>query len=148
MSDMGDTGDTGGRAEPLLPTRPVRRTLETAPFWDACAAGRLELPRCDDCATVIWYPRRLCPSCGSRNVSWFEASGRGSIYSFTIQRSGQGAFKPKAPYVIAYVELQEGPRVLTNIVGADPESLTIGQAVQVVFEPAGDTDALPRFTPA
>jgi uncharacterized OB-fold protein len=131
-----------------LPAPAPQATLETRRFWDATVNGRLLLPRCDDCSTVIWYPRRFCPACGSRSVSWFEASGRGSIYSFTITRIGQGRYREAPPYVFAYVELDEGPRVMTNIVDCDSERLEIGQAVKVVFHDTGEGSALPRFTPA
>ena len=133
--------------DPLLPTRPPRRNPETAAFWDACAEHRLALPRCDECDQLIWYPRRFCPFCGSRSVTMVDVSGRGSVYTFTIMRRGGGPFRDKAPYVLAYVELDEGPVMMTNIVGADPESVYVGQPVKVVWEPAGDTDAVPRFTP-
>ena len=133
--------------EPLLPTRAPRRNHETAPFWDACADGRLALPRCDDCGKLIWYPRSFCPFCASMSVTYEDVSGRGVIYSFTIMRRGEGPFRDRAPYVVAYVELDEGPRLLTNIVGVDPNVVTVGQPVRVVFEPAGDDgDAIPRFT--
>lgn len=132
-----------------LPTRAPQRTLETCPFWDGCAEGRLVLPRCRSCSTLIWYPRRFCPSCASTDVAWEAVSGRGAIYSFTVMRNGTGAYRSAAPYVLAYVELDEGPRMLTNIVGVDPESVAIGQAVQVTFDPVADSDdALPRFRPA
>ena len=133
--------------EPFLPTRPPRRTHETAKFWDGCAEGRLLLPKCNDCGELIWYPRLFCPFCASTSVDYTEVSGRGTIYSFTIMRRGSGPFRDHAPYVFAYVELEEGPRLTTNIVGADPESVFVGQAVQVVFEPAGDGEAIFRFTP-
>ena len=133
-------------SEPLLPTRAPRRNAETAPFWDACAEGRLSIPRCDDCGELIWYPRRFCPFCSSRSVTYVDVSGRGTVYTFTIIRRGDGPFRDKAPYVLAYVRLDEGPVVMTNIVGVDPEAVAIDQAVQVVFEPAGD-DRIPRFTP-
>ncbi len=131
-----------------LPTRPPVRNLETAPFWEGCAQERLVLPRCDRCGELIWYPRRFCPFCGSTDVSWHEVSGEGTIYSVTVLRQGQGAYREVAPYALAYVELTEGPRMLTNIVGADPGDLRIGQPVRVVFDPAGEGDKLPRFTPA
>lgn len=130
-----------------LPTRAPQRTLETAPFWDACAQHRLVLPRCESCAEVIWYPRLVCPSCGGTTVTWVEASGRGTVYSFSVVRKGQGPYRDVAPYVLAYVELDEGPRVMTNIVGVDPDGVRVGQAVRVVFDDTGDGDALPRFTP-
>jgi uncharacterized OB-fold protein len=140
--------------ESLLPTRPPRRTLETAPFWDACAERRLVLPQCVRCDELIWYPRAFCPFCGSPEVRWTGLSGRGTVYSFTIVRRGDGPYKAHAPYVVAYVQLEEGPVMMTNIIGVDPGSVAIGQAVEVRWEPAGDdgqgnpTDHLPRFGPA
>ena len=136
-------------AEAFLPTRPPRRTLETAEFWDGCASERLLLPRCDDCGEFIWYPRLVCPFCGSQSVSYVEASGLGTVYSFTVVRRGSGAYRDSAPYVVAMVELDEGPIMMTNVAGADPETIVVGMPVRVVFEPAGDdgADAIPRFIP-
>lgn len=127
--------------------RPPRRTLETEPFWEGCAEERLVLPRCVQCGYLIWYPRRFCPACASTDVTWEEVSGRGTVYSFTVMRRGAGPYADAAPYVIAYVELEEGPRVLTNVVGVQPDQVEVGQAVQVVFDPAGDGEALYRFAP-
>jgi hypothetical protein len=137
---------------PQLPTRPPRRNLETAAFWEGCAEHRLMLPRCDDCGQLIWYPRRYCPFCASRNVTDVAVSGRGTVYSFTVMRRGAGPFRSVAPYVVAYVELDEGPRVMTNVVGTDPERLAVGDVVEVVFEPivvdgAPVADTIPRFRP-
>jgi len=131
---------------PFLPTRPPRRTHETAEFWDGCAQGLLLLPRCDACHEYIWYPRLFCPHCSSARVTYVQASGLGTVYSFTIMRKGNGPFKEFAPYVIAYVELAEGPRMMTNIVGVAVDEVRVGLPVKVVFDPAGD-DAIPRFTP-
>ena len=131
-----------------LPAFPAEPTLEDAPFWEAAAEGRLVLPRCRSCGTVIWYPRPFCPECRTTSgVEWISASGRGTVYSFTVSHRGMGPYSQHAPYVVAYVELEEGPRVLTNIVGADLDALRIGDAVEVVFQPAGDTK-VPRFRPA
>lgn len=121
---------------------------ETAPFWDAAAEGRLLLPRCDACGFVIWYPRRFCPACHHHGVSWFEASGRGEIYSFTVVRRGQGVWRDVSPYVLAYVELEEGPRMLTNVAGVEPEAVRVGLAVRVTFDSTETGRALPRFRPA
>jgi uncharacterized OB-fold protein len=133
--------------QPLpAPAPPVN--AETKPYWDATVQGKLLLPRCTVCRIVIWYPRLFCPECGSRNVEWMEASGRGSIYSFTVNRRGTGDYQGISAYVLAYVELDEGPRVLTNIVDCDPESVAVGQAVEVVFHDTGHGTALPRFRPA
>lgn len=121
---------------------------DSKPFWDATAEDRLLLPRCDRCSTVIWYPREFCPACGSLDVSWFEASGRGSVYSFSIVRKGENMYTAAAPYVLAYVELEEGPRIMTNIVDCEVEEVAIGQAVSVVFHDTGQGQKLPRFAPA
>jgi len=135
-------------AQPFLPTRAARRTLETAEFWDACAQGRLVVPRCQDCREYIWYPRLFCPHCSSMRVAYEPVSGAGTVYSFTIVRKGNGPYREFAPYVIAYVELAEGPRLMTNIVGVPVEQVHVGMPVRVVFEPAPEGDAIPRFTPA
>ena len=119
---------------------------EDAPFWAAAATGRLSLPRCRQCSTVIWYPRSFCPDCHSTDIEWFDAAETGTVYSYTVSHRGMGPWADHAPYVIAYVELDAGPRLLTNIVGADPSSVRIGDRVRAVFEPAGATSIV-RFTP-
>jgi uncharacterized OB-fold protein len=131
----------------FLPVRSPRRTLETEAFWDGCAAGRLVLPRCDECGKLIWYTRLSCPFCGSHAITQVEVSGRGSVYSFSIVRRGAGPFREVAPYVLALVELDEGPTMMTNVVDVDPEAVTVGQRVHVVFEPTDDGEAIPRFAP-
>jgi uncharacterized protein len=130
-----------------LPIPVPEVTSETAAFWAATAEGTLLLPRCDHCDTVIWYPREFCPACGSLEVAWIPASGRGSVYSFTIIRRGAPPYDQSAPYVVAYVELAEGPRVLTNIVECDVDEVEIGMPVEVVFHDTGEGSALYRFRP-
>jgi uncharacterized protein len=127
------------------PAPPI--TLETQPFWDAATEGRLVLPRCDECATVIWYPRAFCPACGSTSVTWIDAVGTGAVYSCTVVRKGQGQYREAAPYVVAYVELDEGPRMMTNVVGCDPDAVHIGMRVEVTFDATDKGTALPRFRP-
>ncbi len=99
---------------------------------------------------MIWFPRPFCPECASTRVDWFQASGRGTVYSYTVNRRG-GADLPEyrnaGVYVLAYVELEEGPRLMTNIVDCDPDSVRIGQPVEVVFHDTGQGTALPRFRP-
>ena len=124
---------------PIPPVNP-----ETAPFWDATAEGRLLLSRCPRCSSMIWYPRAICPECGHLGTEWYQASGRGTVYSFTVNR--QRMYHPE-PFVIAYVELEEGPRIITNLVGVDPSEVAIGQAVRVVFQATEEGPALPRFEP-
>jgi uncharacterized OB-fold protein len=127
-----------------LPVPPGRVTPDNAEFHDGLGEGRLLLPRCDSCATVIWYPRHHCPACGSNEVSWFQASGRGTVYSFTIVRRGPPPFDGSGPYVLAYVELEEGPRVLTNIL-ADPAEVQMDARVEAVIDRAEDAPPLLRF---
>jgi uncharacterized OB-fold protein len=105
---------------------------ESAPFWDAAREGRFLLRKCPACQKVHWYPRSVCPHCLSSNTDWVQGSGRGRIYSSTVFRQGA------EPYAIAYVELDEGPRVLTNILADDLDSIAIGQRVEVVFVPSSD----------
>src|SRR5438270_6525828 len=137
--------------ERVLPAPAPLVLPEVKPFWDATAAGRLLLPRCAECQAVIWYPRPFCPMCASTHVEWIEASGRGTVYSFTVNRRGQADladYKDAGVYVLAYVELAEGPRMMTNIVDCDPDTVRIGQVVEVVFHDTGQGTALPRFRPA
>lgn len=103
---------------------------ESAPFWEAAQEGVFLLPRCNDCQTYYWYPRANCPHCLGVDTDWVESKGRGRIYSLTVMR------KTEVPYCIAYVELDEGPRVLTNIETDDLDAVEIGQRVEVVFVPS------------
>lgn len=139
---------TTARETQSLPTPAPTITPEAKPYWEAAARGTLSLQRCDDCEAVVWYPRGMCPECGSRSLTWFDASGRGTVYSYTVNRRGQGEYREASPYVLAYVELAEGPRVLTNIVGCDPSEVSIGDEVVAVFDRVGDDAALVRFRPA
>src|SRR5215216_5916370 len=137
--------------ERVLPAPAPVVLPEVKPYWDATASGTLVLPKCQDCGTLIWYPRPFCPSCASLRIDWIEASGRGTVYSFTVNRRGQAdlpAYREAGVYVLAYVELEEGPRVMTNIVDCDPDSVQIGQAVQAVFHDTGQGTALLRFRPS
>src|ERR1700759_2046783 len=127
--------------------RPVP-TPETRHFWDGTAAGELRLQRCDDCSTAYFPPRPFCPSCASRNVSVFKASGNATLYSYVIHHRPVPGFTP--PYAIAVVELAEGPRMMTNIVNCaqTPEALQLDMKLEVVFEPQNDSVTLPLFRPA
>jgi uncharacterized OB-fold protein len=133
--------------DPTLPAPTPRVNTDTEEFWAATADGRLLLRRCSACGKAMWYPRPICPSCHSVETVWEEASGLGRIYSFTIIRRPSGAYAEAGPYVFAYVELEEGPRMLTNIVDCDPMTLSVDQEVEVVFHKTGEAMALPRFRP-
>ncbi|MFD2421406.1 Zn-ribbon domain-containing OB-fold protein [Amycolatopsis pigmentata] len=128
-----------------LPAPPPTVTPETELFWRATAQGRLLIPRCDDCGTSVWYPRRVCTACGGRNLTWTEATGRGVVYSYTRCHVPAKPYKGIESYFLAYVRLEEGVDVMTNIVGAT--EVYVGQPVTVVFSPVDETAALPRFTP-
>ena len=135
-----------------LPAKAAEPNSENLQFFEGAEQGRLVLPRCTACGFVIWFPREICPECGSQDVDWFEASGNGSIYSCTVTRRIPGSWGKAAPFVLAYVELDEGPRVMTNIVDCEPEQVAIGDRVKAVFEEATDRDGNPgppllRFRP-
>jgi uncharacterized OB-fold protein len=139
---------TTDRREPeALPVPVPDVTPETAAFWDATAQGTLLLPRCNRCDSVIWYPRTFCSVCASLDVTWFAATGRGTVYSFTVIRRPAPPYDRSAPFVVAYVELAEGPRILTNIVECAPDEVEIGMDVEVVFHDTGEGRALYRFRP-
>ena len=132
----------------MLPAPAPVINSTTAEFWTATTEGRFILQRCDACDIILWFPRRNCPKCWTENVSTFDAQQTGIIYSFTVVRKGTGAFKDAGPFVIAYVELADGPRIMTNIVDCDVDALHIGMPVEMVFHDTGEGSALYRFRPA
>jgi uncharacterized OB-fold protein len=125
-------------------------TPETRPFWEAARRHELSIQRCRACGRHVFYPRAACPHCFAADLEWRRVSGRGTLHTFTVVHRGQRGFPLAAPYVIAIVELDEGPRMMTNLVGvdADPARLRIGMPVEVVFEDVSPEIALPRFRPA
>jgi len=132
------------------PNKPVPVVNTWArPFWDAAKEERLTIQKCGDCDKHIFYPRIACPHCFSENVDWVDASGKGTIYSFTVVESNApSAFTGDLPFVIAVIRLEEGVQMLSNIVDCDPYALTCDAPVEVVFEPLNDEFTLPRFRPA
>lgn len=122
-------------------------TPETAPYWEGAKAGELRIQRCRECTNAYFYPRPLCPNCGSGDVEWFTASGRATLASYIISERAAPGFE--APYVIAIVELQEGPRMMTNVVGVDPtpDNLELDMPLMVQFEDRGEI-SVPVFAPA
>ena len=139
---------TGGRIGGDLPAPVPPIDADTEAFWRATTEGRLLFTRCDACGEPTWYPREFCPHCGSLRVSWEQASGGGRIHSFTVvRRGGLGPYAGADPYVLAYVELDEGVRMMTNIVDVEDGDLRIGLPVTIVFHTTDGDAALPRFTP-
>jgi uncharacterized protein len=117
-------------------------TAESKTFFDAARQGRFLIPVCTACDRAHWYPRVICPFCASDKVEWRQASGKGTIYTFSVMR------RVEEPYIIAHVTLAEGPTMLTNIVADDADDVRIGQAVTVVFQDTGDGPPVPMFKPA
>jgi uncharacterized OB-fold protein len=114
---------------------------ETKPFWEGAAAGKFLIRRCTACKKAHWYPRSLCPFCFAE-CEWVEGSGKGKIYTLSIMA------RAEVPYAIAYVTLDEGPSMMTNIVDCDFAALKIGQAVKLKFVPSEGGPPMPMFTPA
>ena len=120
------------------------------PFWEAASRRELALPFCTRCERFFFYPRVICPSCGSRDVEWRRASGRGRLHTFCIQhQSGLPGFRDATPFVTAIVELDEGVRLMSFLVGVDPEpgAIRCDMPVEVAFEELDDGQLLPVFRP-
>lgn len=125
-----------------------RPTPESAPFWQGCQDHKLLLQQCSGCRTYQFYPRLICATCLSDQLAWREASGRGTVESYTIvTRAVSDAYAADVPYVIALITLEEGPRMMSNVIGCDAQSVTCGMAVEVVFEAWSDTITMPKFKP-
>jgi uncharacterized OB-fold protein len=121
---------------------------ETEPFWDACKEGRFLLKHCNACGDDYFYPRPFCPKCWSSDVEWKQASGDGQVYTFSVVRQNDlPPFPERVPYVAAIVELDEGPRVMTNIDTSELDTVTIGMRVHVDFKPISDDVTIPVFKP-
>lgn len=122
-------------------------TPETQPYWDAAKRQVLMIQRCNGCGQHYFYPRPLCPQCFSRDVAWVEVSGRGRVHTYTINYRPPRKFPTQAPIIIAIVELEEGPRLMSNIVGAeaDPAKLRCDMPVTVTFEKITEDITLPKF---
>ena len=122
-------------------------TPETQHFWDGTRVGELRLQKCSDCHHTYFPPRPFCPACSSRNVEVFAASGRGTLESYVISHRPHKAFD--GPYAIALVALEEGPRMISNIVDCEqtPEALQLDMPLQVAFEDAGEDIHLPVLEP-
>lgn len=125
---------------------------DTQPFWEATKQHELRYQTCNQCNTVIFYPRRHCTACGSTETTWRVSTGQGAVYTFTvIMQSRHPAFASLGPYAVAYVDLDEGFRIMTNVVGVqDPtRNVTCGMRVKLRWEDQGEGQlSLPMFEPA
>jgi uncharacterized OB-fold protein len=128
----------------------LRRTLpiptpDSERFWAGCAEQQLWMQKCGNCGEINWFPRGMCVNCSADELEWIELSGRGTIYSFSIvDRPPSTAFPPR--YALALVDLVEGPRMMTHIVGVEFDSIRIGLDVRVQFDQHSESIWLPVFT--
>ena len=121
---------------------------ETKPYWDMCRRGQLLIQKCGRCNEYQFYPRGICANCWSEDIQWVTASGKGSVWTFTVTYQNRTpGFAQDVPYVLALVELEEGVRMFTNIVECDPGEVTIGMPVEVTFVQATAEVSIPYFKP-
>ena len=129
-------------------SRPIPKpTNITKPFWEATKQQKLVIQYCKDCGKYTWYPRPVCMKCMSRNLEWREVSGKGKVYSYTITYTAPKGFEDMVPYVVASIDLEEGVRLLSNIVDCKPEEVEVGMEVEVTFEDLNEEMKLPVFRP-
>lgn len=133
-------------------TKPLPRPISpelTRPFWEAARRHELIMPRCKTCDHVFFYPRAECPRCLSSTMEWVPVSGRGRLHSFTIvYQPANAAFRDDVPYVYAVVQLDEGPRLVSNVVQCDPEALQVDMPLVAVFDDVTPEWTLVKFRPA
>jgi uncharacterized OB-fold protein len=123
--------------------------FETKPFWEGCKVGRFLVRHCNECGEDHFYPRPFCPKCWSDDVAWKEASGRGTLYTYSVVRQNDlPPFPERVPYVAAIVELDEGPRVMTNLVDCELDAIRIGMPVEVDFRAISDDVTIAVFRAA
>lgn len=121
-------------------------TPESAPYWQGCRESKLLLQRCEACGRHQFYPRVICTACSNARLAWVAGSGRGRVKSFTvIRRAVSAAYEADVPYVVALIELAEGPTLMSNIVDAPPENVRIGAPVRVRFDAWSEDLRLPVF---
>ena len=132
-----------------MPLRPLPEpSTTTMPFWEACKAQRLLLQQCRVCGQIQFYPRSLCTACMSDHLEWRAADGTGTVYSYsTVYRALVPGFEDDVPYVVAMIELDEGVRLLSQVIYCEPEEVFIGLRVSVIFEEAREGVVLPKFRP-
>jgi uncharacterized OB-fold protein len=120
----------------------------TDEFWAAAKEGKLLIKRCATCHRAHFYPRPFCPHCWSENVDWEEASGRAHLYTWSVVHTNDlPPFADRVPYVAAIVDLDEGPRMMTNVVDCDVNDLRAGMALEVTFVEVAEGLAIPLFRP-
>ena len=123
-----------------------RITSLTKEFWEGCKRHELLIQRCKDCGTYHHYPRSMCPDCGSWNAEWARVSGKGKVYTYIVAvQPFHPAFSGDVPYAVAIVELEEGVRMVSNIMDCGPDDIYIGMPVEVVYDDVAEEVTLPKF---
>ena len=126
-----------------------RPNADSRPFWEACRQHVLRFQKCLDCDHVRWPASIICPSCYSKETEWVQAGGKGTVYTYSVYHQAfHPSFEKDLPYVTAIIELEEGPRFLSNIVGCDPEDVHCDMPVEVTWEDVDENFSLPKFKPA
>jgi len=128
-----------------LPASLLVQDSDSRPYWEGLAQGELRIQRCNACSKAVFYPRALCPHCYADQLSWIVASGKGTIYSYTVAHQAFGPFAADVPFVVALIELEEGVRMMSRLLDAPRERVTIGAAVRVTFEKVEEDLTLPYF---
>ena len=124
-------------------------TEEARPFWEACRKHKFILQKCKECGHVQYYPRLLCAECWTDSLEWVDATGKGVVYSYTaVHRAPMPGFRPDVPYIIALIDLEEGVRMMSNVIKCKPEEVRVGMPVTVEFEDIAEDIGLPKFKPA
>ncbi len=119
------------------------------PYWEAANQNKFVIQKCKDCGEFNFIPRMACPTCFSDNMGWVEASGKGTVYSHTtVLNNAPTAFQNDCPYVVAIIKLAEGPQMVSNIIGIDPEKIHCDMEVEVTFERLNEEFNLPKWKPA
>jgi hypothetical protein len=132
-------------SEPIVPTL----TDANRPFWDGCAAGELRLQQCASCDLIRYPISATCPRCLSSDAEWRAMSGRGEVLSaIAFHRAYNPAWADRVPYNVALIQLEEGPRLISNVLPLDRLRVPAGTPVRVAFDPAPDGLSIPRFEPA
>jgi uncharacterized OB-fold protein len=136
--------------QPVAKPKPVPVVNTWAqPFWDATKAERLIIQKCGACGEYVFYPRIACPHCAADSLEWVEASGKGTVYSFTVvENNAPSSFLADMPFVVAVIRLEEGVQLLSNVVGCDPGQVECDMPVEVTFEKLDDEFTLPKFKPS
>jgi uncharacterized OB-fold protein len=128
--------------------RPINTEL-SRPFWEGAKRGELMMPRCKKCDHIFFYPRRECPRCLSSDIGWVKVSGKGRLHSFTIVRQpANPAFRDDVPHAYSVIQLDEGPRMISNMVECDLDALEVDMPVVAVFDAVTPEWTLVKFKPA